>query len=114
MSLITIKSFIVKLTERSNIHGKRTSPTSCDKLFIFSLIKVQKYIASCFTDSEFCFTATDYLILVWAGGFYLMFYIIYYREKSDTLFHRDELEIFYFSSDEGARKIIVREFIEVK
>ena len=39
---------------------------------------------------------------------------IYYREKSDTLFHRDELEIFYFLSDEGARKIIVREFIEVK
>ena len=33
------------------------------------------------------------------------------REKSDTI-SRDELETFYFSSDEGARKIIVREFIE--
>ena len=28
------------------------------------------------------------------------------------LISRDELEIFYFSSDEGVRKIIVREFIE--
>ena len=32
--------------------------------------------------------------------------------KSETLFHRDELEIFYVSSE--ARKIIIRVFIEVK
>ena len=33
------------------------------------------------------------------------------REKCHFI-SRDELEIFYFSGDEGARKIIVREFIE--
>ena len=37
--------------------------------------------------------------------------LFFKRGYSATLFHRDELEIFYFSSE--ARKIIVREFIEV-